>query len=213
MSKKKLSLISDQAGWALDEEKINLTTIFKKFGYKCDSVRYGINKNIYYLDRYKYLKDSFNRLKILNNTIAVDYFHGSYDSKDFKSLLNEFIPISNKSLIRVSNTKIYNYFKDQQLPNIIKIPIGLSDKFHGLSVPLSKEDLKKKFGLPLDSFVIGSFQKDDSGWNDKGNPKLIKGPDIFINILKKLKHYIPNIHVLLTGPSRNFIKRVCQSIV
>ena len=205
--KKKINLISDSAGWALDEEKRNLITIFKKFGYECNSTRYGLNKNIYYLDRYKYLKDRFNRLRILNNLIAVDYFHGSYDNNDFKSLLDKFIAISNKSLIRVSNTKMYNHFKDYKLPNIIKIPIGLSDKFHNLSVHMNKESLRKKFGLPLNSFVVGSFQKDDSGWNNKGEPKFIKGPDIFINILKKLKNYIPNIHVLLTGPNRNFIKK------
>jgi glycosyltransferase involved in cell wall biosynthesis len=38
-------------------------------------------------------------------------------------------------------------------------------------------------------------------------PKLIKGPDIFLKALEVLKRDIPEIFVLLTGPSRGFVKK------
>jgi glycosyltransferase involved in cell wall biosynthesis len=54
--------------------------------------------------------------------------------------------------------------------------------------------------------VIGSFQKDGNGWGEGLEPKLIKGPDIFIQTLETLKSSIPDIFVLLTGPARGYIK-------
>ena len=45
----------------------------------------------------------------------------------------------------------------------------------------NKEKIKNKFGLPKDKYLIGSFQRDTEG-KDLKSPKLIKGPDIFIDI-------------------------------
>ena len=39
------------------------------------------------------------------------------------------------------------------------------------------------------------------------DPKLIKGPDVFINCMNLLKSKIPNLQVLLTGPSRGYVKK------
>ena len=38
------------------------------------------------------------------------------------------------------------------------------------------------------------------------NPKLIKGPDIFLKVIKILKDKIPNLYIFLTGPSRGYTK-------
>lgn len=207
MIKKKLNLISDGAGWALDEEKQNVIKIFNCFGYKCENSRFGYKKKFYYLDRYKFLNDNFNRLNFLKNFIAVDYFHGSYDNKDFGQVLNEFTKVAKNSLVRVSTKKMYNYFTNEGFKKLIRIPIGLNDDFHNLKVHSKKDALRFKFNVPKDSFVIGSFQKDDVGWNNKGIPKLIKGPDIFIKIIKEIKKKIKNLHIVLTGPGRNYLKK------
>jgi Glycosyltransferase len=55
--------------------------------------------------------------------------------------------------------------------------------------------------------VIGSFQKDGNGWGKGLTPKLIKGPDIFINTLKVLNNEINDLYVLLTGPARGYVKK------
>ncbi len=62
-------------------------------------------------------------------------------------------------------------------------------------------------GIPDATVVIGSFQKDGNGWGEGNEPKRIKGPDIFVEVVKRLKEKIPNVLVLLTGPSRGFVKR------
>jgi glycosyltransferase involved in cell wall biosynthesis len=71
------------------------------------------------------------------------------------------------------------------------------------SIP-HKTPLKVKYGLPIDKFIIGSFQKDTEG-KDNAMPKLCKGPDLFINIVKDIYTNDRNIHILLTGWRRTYI--------
>ena len=71
-----------------------------------------------------------------------------------------------------------------------------------------KNNLRKKYNLS-NNFLVGSFQRDTEGnsiSNKTYQPKLEKGPDIFMNavlLLKKDKY--PNLKVLLTGYRRNYL--------
>ena len=38
-------------------------------------------------------------------------------------------------------------------------------------------------------------------------PKLIKGPDVFVEVMKRLKREIPELVVLLSGPARGYVKQ------
>ena len=62
------------------------------------------------------------------------------------------------------------------------MPICIDDNY--FKNILNKTDLRKKFNIPQSAFVIGSFQKDGNGWGEGNEMKLIKGPDILINVLK-----------------------------
>lgn len=67
-----------------------------------------------------------------------------------------------------------------------------------------KISLRTKYGIPIESFVVGSFQRDTEG-SDLISPKLIKGPDRFARIVKTLNEDNPNLTVLLTGKRRQYI--------
>ena len=49
----------------------------------------------------------------------------------------------------------------------------------------NKKDLRLKYNFANDDFLVGSFQRDTES-KDLSSPKLVKGPDIFIEIVKKL---------------------------
>ena len=68
----------------------------------------------------------------------------------------------------------------------------------------NKEKLKLKYNIPLNSFVIGSFQRDTEG-KDLKSPKLIKGPDRFVEIAKYYNSLHPNLIILLSGKRRQYI--------
>lgn len=99
---------------------------------------------------------------------------------------------------------LINFGIDQK--KIKVIPLGVdTDIFKPASLE-TKEQLKKSLGLPEDRFIVGSFQKDGSGWGLGDEPKLIKGPDILVKSLSILAKNFP-IFVLLAGPSRGYVKK------
>ena len=68
----------------------------------------------------------------------------------------------------------------------------------------SKKDLRKKYGLNESDFLVGSFQRDTEG-SDLITPKLIKGPDILLQLIKEMKTTYKNLTVVLTGKRRQYL--------
>jgi len=67
----------------------------------------------------------------------------------------------------------------------------------------NKALIRPYFGFNSSDYLIGSFQKDTEGQTNM--PKLSKGPDIFVNIVKDMFKTNPNICVVLTGLRREYI--------
>lgn len=68
----------------------------------------------------------------------------------------------------------------------------------------NKSEIRKKYGFNSQQYLIGSFQRDTEG-SDLVSPKLVKGPDIFLEIVNKLYKKNKNISIVLTGTRRQFI--------
>ncbi len=86
------------------------------------------------------------------------------------------------------------------------IPLGTSlSRFHPYP-PRRRQELRQKLGIPADAVCIGSFQKDGNGWGEGLEPKLIKGPDILVQVLARLRRHYP-VFALLTGPARGYVKK------
>ena len=68
----------------------------------------------------------------------------------------------------------------------------------------NNRNLKNKFNLNLDSYYIGSFQRDTEG-HDLISPKLSKGPDRFLEIIVQKNKEIKNLEIILTGKRRNYL--------
>lgn len=66
------------------------------------------------------------------------------------------------------------------------------------------KNIRKKYNLSEDDFLIGSFQRDTEG-SDLSSPKLIKGPDIFLKIVRELNTSKKNLIVILTGKRRQYL--------
>jgi len=201
----KFIIKSDNASWVLDEIKNelektlknNLNIINQKF-YK-----FFFNQCIFFLNKYDLLKTNYYQ-----NKIGVSIFH--FDQKEKQKNYKIVNLLKKKKFItsiQVTNDKLKNFLlkKGINKNKIHKIPIGIElKKFKFTSV---SQRLKKKRNLNLNKFlVVGSFQKDGVGWGDGFEPKKIKGPDIFIKIIKELSKK-QKVHVMLSGPSRGYIIR------
>lgn len=95
---------------------------------------------------------------------------------------------------------------------VVVIPLGVDLKlFQPCTTQEQRRLLRQRLGLPESALIIGSFQKDGEGWGEGRKPKLIKGPDIFCEGVVRLKQSFPNLHVLLTGPARGYVKQRLQA--
>lgn len=101
---------------------------------------------------------------------------------------------------------ICNLTKTSMRKYFTNFPIGTqklwinNDVFYHIE---NKLELRKKYNFDLDSYLIGSFQKDTEGKTNL--PKLSKGPDIFINIIKDMYKSNNKIQIVLTGLRREYI--------
>ncbi len=68
----------------------------------------------------------------------------------------------------------------------------------------NKEQLREKYSVDPNSYLVGSFQRDTEG-NDLVSPKLSKGPDRFLEIVEYLNTKNENLQIILTGKRRNYI--------
>ena len=86
-----------------------------------------------------------------------------------------------------------------------RIPIGIDVEAFTVRTPERRAAARRVFDLPESAFVVGSFQKDGVGWGDGLEPKLIKGPDVLVEAVARAREAVPELVVLLTGPSRGYV--------
>ena len=74
-----------------------------------------------------------------------------------------------------------------------------------------KDNLRNKYGLPLDAYIIGSFQRDTEG-SDLKSPKLIKGPDRLIQIIESKNKEFNKVFILLSGKRRQYVIKELENL-
>ena len=102
----------------------------------------------------------------------------------------------------VPNKTTHNHIRQLTKKPILTVPFWFdSSIWH----PIDKTNSRKELGIKEDEFIIGSFQRDTEGGT--GLPKLEKGPDLFCDLIKKIKDegLVQNPRVLLGGWRRSYV--------
>jgi glycosyltransferase involved in cell wall biosynthesis len=89
---------------------------------------------------------------------------------------------------------------------VFRIPLGVDPAIFPAVTPAARAAARLRFGIPEQARVVGSFQKDGVGWGDGDEPKLEKGPDVFLAMIDQLRRDVPDLFVLLSGPARGYVK-------
>lgn len=93
---------------------------------------------------------------------------------------------------------------------VFLIPLGVNlSIFPGVTAE-ARAAARTRFGIPPHARVVGSFQKDGVGWGDGMEPKKVKGPDVFLEVIDQLRGSVPELFVLLSGPARGYVKAGLQ---
>jgi hypothetical protein len=153
----------------------------------------GIN-----MEKINYLKN----IDLSNKIVITTIHHIDWNKIDnFNISFNILEQITNK--YHVICEKVYHDLNKLTNKEIVIANFWINENiFYNID---SKNNLRNKYNIPINSFCVGSFQRDTEGKNKCLKPKLSKGPDIFINIANDLKNKNNNLLVILTGRRRNYI--------
>jgi len=197
--------IVEPANWSTRWDGLNLskfiepmcTTIYP-FGIKNKLIHFG----------YPVTPEVVRKMKKWGNRVVVTWFHINPDDPK-NTLIKEMDNTLDLFHTSCTTTRDELIKLGASPDKIVVIPITIDlDYFNNLGVE-EKKSLKNKLNLPKNKILIGSFQKDGVGWGDGFEPKWVKGPDIFCDVAERLSLKF-DIHVLLTGPARGYMKKRLQ---
>ena len=134
-----------------------------------------------------------------NKKVICSQYHfdfTNFDEKDFLNL-DQFV-----DEYHVISKKTKEQLKSLTNKKITSIPFWINENlFFEIG---DKYSLRDEFGFDKDDYLVGSFQRDTEG-SDLISPKLIKGPDIFYDIVSKMYKNNPNLKVVLSGKRRGYL--------
>jgi len=205
-----LSIHSDLSGWVLEEEAIEFRRIAERLGIRA-RCNYGLGVNagqcIHYTSQFV-LRDP--RYFNTRNRISVDYFHGLPSTAPIFAEVFDAFRRHHQSLtrVRVSHSRMEQAVLEAGVDpsKVHRIPIGINLSYFSVPTSDQRAAARDQLRLPDSAVVVGSFQKDGVGWGEGMEPKLIKGPDLLLKVIERLKSKVPDLHVVLSGPSRGYVK-------
>lgn len=141
---------------------------------------------------------------------VVSFLHGKReDGPDAARHIDRFLD-TEKHLSRIvcSASLVLERLASWGVPRakLVNIPIGCETDLFVPPTKAEREAARARLGIRDDQICVGSFQKDGTGWGDGNEPKHIKGPDLFLLAIDKLRRHVP-VFVMLTGPARGFVKQ------
>jgi len=202
----------EAAEWVLSYEARQLSRTATALGVELGPpgwARGVANQSIFHLSQFTLLLHDFERA---GNNLGLAYFHGrpgtpgmpEFDAC-FETLRTRHAEIDR---IQVTNREMETLVRSTGIApgKVHRIPIGIDVESFRPRTDASRTASRARLDLPDSAFVIGSFQKDGVGWGDGLEPKLIKGPDVLLAVAERVAEQVPELHVLLTGPSRGYVR-------
>ncbi len=141
--------------------------------------------------------------------MVTTFFHGKYeDGAEAAEHIDQFLEsVPQLDRIVASASIVRDRLIGWGVPaeKIALIPIGCETNRFLPATDAERQAARARFGVREGEIVIGSFQKDGVGWGEGMEPKLIKGPDVFLAAIAELKKHLP-VFVLLSGPARGYVR-------
>jgi glycosyltransferase involved in cell wall biosynthesis len=205
-------VVTDHAGWSLDWDARELKEIFQQCGVSvrsnADSRRFS-RQCVFYTSRSFLMNGEWLKNE---HRVATPYYHGKPGTgfREFDQIWAALQKHHDKiSRLQTTNTEMHRLILETGIDpgKVFRIPIGINLEYFPVRALSDRDNARRTLEIPQTAFVVGSFQKDGNGWGEGYEPKLVKGPDIFVEAMRILKQMIPELLVLLSGPARGYVKK------
>jgi glycosyltransferase involved in cell wall biosynthesis len=209
----RLFLVGEDVGWVIDHELRQVAGIAGRLGVRVAPRRLlnaSSGQAAFYGSQFALLREPWRPAP---HALATAYFHGRPGTPGEPAFdtCYEALRARHHELhrVQVSHSEIHELVLSSGIEpaKVFRIPIGVDVESFRPPAAAAREAARTALGLPRDAFVVGSFHKDGVGFDDGSEPKAIKGPDILLEALRLLMERVPELHVLLTGPARTFVRR------
>tara|TARA_Y100000310_G_scaffold140279_1_gene139638 strand:+ start:3899 stop:4819 length:921 start_codon:yes stop_codon:yes gene_type:complete len=189
----KIFLLAPNENWILDR----IAKEFKQFrpGILTDSIHEC--DVVWLLSAWMWKKIP---LELLREKKVVATIHHVVPEKFSKEALRDFLMRDNF----VNEYHVPCVKTKEFISKITSKPINVIENWYNsdLWYPTEKNSAREALGISKDAYVVGSFQRDTEG-SDLKSPKLEKGPDLFVEAVKKIEK--ENLLVLLGGWRRQYV--------
>ena len=208
----RLFTLGDRGGWSVEEDAGHVASSARRLGFEVGPARWAPfteRQSVFLTSHFEALAqrwlDSSHRL-------GTAYLHGRPGTPGVPEFDACFETLR-RHRDRIARVQV-THAEMQELvlaagvepERVFRIPLGIDlENFH-LGDPALRAEARDALELPATAFVAGSFQKDGVGFEAGLEPKLIKGPDTLVSALEKLRIDVPELHVLLTGPARGYVR-------
>lgn len=206
-----LCYVTDLASWVVDREANSITRwIQDQYGLPCQVIAdpsRAVSDIVHFGCQHLFTGGGYRGVGAFNRMVLTCY-HGDRDDPAFAKPV-EILLREQRRLDRVivSCRTMRDRMMEWGMPahKVCMIPIGVDLDVFRPAVMDERETCRARLGIGPRQVAIGSFQKDGVGWGDGHEPKLVKGPDVFLRVIERLKDSLP-LCVLLTGPARGYVR-------
>jgi glycosyltransferase involved in cell wall biosynthesis len=198
----KLYVVGDRLGWSIDDDRTRLAATARRLGYGVGHnamLRVSRGRSVFQHNHFNALQ---GRWLESSHRLGLSYFHGRPATPGYPEFDQAYDALrrnaSRIERVQVTHDAMRELVVEAGVPEerVFKIPIGI-DLEHFRFAPEQSGP----------SFVVGSFVKDGVGMTEGLEPKLLKGPDVFVAVVARLRERIRDLSVLLTGPARGYVRR------
>jgi glycosyltransferase involved in cell wall biosynthesis len=209
----RLFVVGDDLGWSIDDDRARLTATTRRLGYDVAPARWAAFAERQSVFQPNHFDALFGRWLRSSHQLGLSYFHGRPGTPGYPEFDRAYDTLrahaQRVDRVQVTHAEMHELVVGAGVAteNVFRIPIGVDIERFPLGDGEARSRARAAFGLPESGFVVGSFVKDGVGFGAGLEPKLVKGPDVFVAVLERLREEVPELCVLLTGPARGYVRR------
>jgi len=208
-----LFVVGDRSGWSIDDDVVHVQDAARRLGYEVAPSAWAEHTRLQAVFLPSHFSALTPRWLDSSHRLALAYFHGRPGTPghpEFDVALDMLRRHASRiDRVQVTHAEMEELVLTAGVPRgrVFRIPIGIVLDAFPLAHAQGRAAARSRFDLPADAFVVGSFQKDGTGWGDGFEPKPVKGPDALVAALALVHERVPELVVLLTGPARGYVRR------
>jgi len=214
----RLFVVGDEFGWSIDDDAARLSATARRLGYEVAPsawARHARNQSVFHPDHFGALRP---RWLESSHRLGFSYFHGRPGTPDYPEFDDAYETLRRNAAridrVQVTHEEMHGLVVSAGVEpaKVFRIPIGVDLAHFPPVQDGARAEARRQLGLPQTAFVVGSFQKDGVGLGEGVEPKLVKGPDVLVATLERLRATIPDLAVLLTGPARGYVRKELERV-